>query len=156
MQRQPIVLLALLLLVGWVVSRTSLFAFMPLLDDPAITRVIAVFCTTTALSGLYQLLIKQAKTVSDKRKLGLSLPYSTRQIIVSYGMTAMTLILFLTLVISLLYSVFSIRLIPLLSAEVIAYLAPCCTQLYETKYQRGAIIFSNMLLFAGQYYLLIT
>ena len=71
-------------------------------------------------------------------------------------MTAMTLILFLTLVISLLYSVFSIRLIPLLSAEVIAYLAPCCTQLYETKCQRGAIIFSNMLLFAGLYYILIT
>ena len=156
MQKQAVVILALLLFGGWLVSRTKLLTIMPLLEDPAITRVLSVLCTTTAFSSLYQLLIKQAKTVSDKRKLGLSLPYSTRQIIVSYGMTAMTLILFLTLVISLLYSVFSIRLIPLLSAEVIAYLAPCCTQLYETKYQRGAITFSNMLLFAGLYYLLIT
>ena len=155
-QKQAVVILALLLFGGWLVSRTKILTFMPLLDNPAITRVLSVLCTTTAFSSLYQLLIKQAKTVSDKRKLGLSLPYSTRQIIVSYGMTAMTLILFLTIVISLLYSVFSIRLIPLLSAEVIAYLAPCWTQIYETKYQRGAIIFSNMLLFAGLYYLLIT
>ena len=155
-QKQAVVILALLLFGGWLVSRTKILTFMPLLDNPTITRALSVLCTTTAFSSLYQLLIKQAKTVSDKRKLGLSLPYSTGQIIVSYGMTAMTLILFLTLVISLLYSVFSIRLIPLLSAEVIAYLAPCCTQLYETKCQRGAIIFSNMLLFAGLYYLLIT
>lgn len=89
-QGQLIVFLALLLLVGWIVCCTDLFAFMPLLDDPAIIRVIAVFCTTTALSGFDQVLIKQAKTVSDKRKLGLSLPFTTKQIIVSYGMTAIT------------------------------------------------------------------
>lgn len=154
MQKQTVFLLAILLLGGWIVNRTSLFAFMPLLDDPAITRVIAVLCTTTALSGLYQLLVKQAKTVSDKRKLGLSLPYSTRQIIVSYGMTTILLNLILTLAISLLYTSFSIRLIPLLFAEVIAYLIPCCTQLYETRFQRGATTFSNMLLFAGVYWVL--
>ena len=156
MQRQPIVLLALLLLVGWVVSRTSLFAFMPLLDDPAITRVIAVFCTTTALSGLYQLLIKQAKTVSDKRKQGLSLPFTTNQIVVSYGMTVIILNLLLTLAISLLYTTFSMRLILLFFAEVVAYLVPCCTQLYETEFQRGATTLSNALLFAAVYFLLMT
>lgn len=153
-QKQTVILLAILLLCGWIVSRTNLFAFMPLLDDPTLTRVIAVFCTTTALSGLYQLLIKQAKTVSDKRKLGLSLPYSTRQIIVSYGTTAILLNLILTFAISLLYATFSIRLIPLFFAEAIAYLVPCCTQLYETKLQRGATTFSNMLLFAGVYWVL--
>ncbi|MBQ9299630.1 MAG: hypothetical protein IJ214_03890, partial [Clostridia bacterium] len=142
MQGQIVVLLALLLLAGWIVSRTNLFAFLPLLDDPAITRMIAVFCTTAALSGLYQLLVKQAKTVSDKRKLGLSLPYSTRQIILSYGTTALILNLFLILTISLLYATFSIRLIPLFFGEAIAYLVPCCTQLYETKFQRGATSFS--------------
>lgn len=154
MQKQTVILLALLLLGGWIVNRTNLFAFMPLLDDPAITRVIAVLCTTTACSGLYQLLVKQAKTVSDKRKLGLSLPYSTRQIIVSYGMTAILLNLILTLALCLLYATFSIRLIPLFFAEVIAYLVPCCTQLYETKLQRGVITLSNALLFAGVYWFL--
>ena len=154
MQKQTVILLALLLLGGWIVDRTNLFAFMPLLDDPSITRVIAVLCTTTALSGLYQLLVKQAKTVSDKRKLGLSLPYSTRQIIASYGMTAILLNLILTLAICLLYATFSIRLIPLFFAEVIAYLVPCCTQLYETKLQRGATTLSNALLFAGAYWFL--
>lgn len=154
MQGQPIVLLVLLLLVGWIVSRTNLFAFLPLLDDPAITRVIAVFCTAMALSGLYQLLIKQAKTVSNKRKLGLSLPYSTSQIIVSYSITAIIITLFLTLAISLLYTSFSIRLLPLSLAEVIAYLVPCCTQLYETRFQRGATTISNMLLFVGVYWFL--
>ncbi len=103
MQRQPIVLLALLFC--WLGGSSAVqesFAFMPLLDDPAITRVIAVFCTTTALSGLYQLLIKQAKTVSDKRKQGLSLPFTTNQIVVSYGNTVIILNLLLTLAISLL------------------------------------------------------
>lgn len=156
MQKQTVVLLALLLLGGWIVNRTDLFAFMPLLDDPAITRAIAVLCTTTALSGLYQLLVKQAKTVSDKRKLGLSLPFSTKQILISYGTTAMLLNLLITLAVSLLYAVFSIRLILLLLVEAIAYFVPCCLQLYETKYQRGATMVSNILLFAGVYFLLMT
>ena len=154
MQKQTVVLLALLLLGGWIVNRTDLLAFMPLLDDPVITRVIAVLCTTTACSGLYQLLVKQAKTVSDKRKLGLSLPFSTRQIIVSYGMTAIILNLLLALAISLLYAAFSIRLIPLFFAELIAYFVPCCAQLYGTRFKRGATTFSNMLLFAGVYWFL--
>jgi|GEM_PF-2204594 len=155
MQKQTVILLALLLLSGWIVNRTNLFAFMPLLDDPAITRVIAVLCTTTACSGLYQLLVKQAKTVSDKRKIGLSLPYSTRQIIVSYGMTAILLNMVLTLAICLLYATFSIRLILLFFTEVIAYFVPCCTQLYETRFQRGVTTLSNALLFAGVYFLLV-
>lgn len=69
-------------------------------------------------------------------------------------MTAILLNLILTLAISLLYAAFSIRLIPLFFAEVIAYLVPCCTQLYETKLQRGATTFANMLLFAGVYWFL--
>jgi len=154
MQRQPIVLLALLLLFGWIVSRTNLFTFMPMLDDPAITRVISAFCTATTFSGLYQLLIKQAKTVSDKRKLGLSLPFTIKQIIVSYGMTAMVFSLLLSLAISLLYTAFSICLIPLLLAEAIAYFVPCCTKLYETRFQRGATIFSNMLLCVSVFWFL--
>ena len=101
-------------------------------------------------------LIKQAKTVSDKRKQGLSLPFTTNQIVVSYGMTVIILNLLLTLAISLLYTTFSMRLILLFFAEVIAYLVPCCTQLYETQFQRGATTLSNALLFAAVYFLLMT
>ena len=155
MQRQQIVLLALLLLGGWIVSSTNLFTFVPLLDNPAITSVIAVFCTTAAFNGLHQQLIKQAKTVSDKRKLGLALPFTRKKIIISYGMTAMILNLLLSLSVSLLYNAFSIRLIHLLLAEAIAYFVPCCTQLYETRFQRGATAFSNMLLFIGIYWFLV-
>lgn len=156
MQKQAVAILALLLFGGWLVSRTKILTFMPLLDDPAITRVLSVLCTTTALSGLYQLLIKQAKTVSNKRKQGLSLPFTTNQIVVSYGMTVIILNLLLTLAISLLYTTFSMRLILLFFAEVIAYLVPCCTQLYETQFQRGATTLSNALLFAAAYFLLMT
>lgn len=148
-QKQIMLFLVILLLAGWIIGRTDLLAFIPLLDNPAITRVISAGCTTATLGSLYQLLVKQAKTVSDKRRLGLSLPYSTKQIIISYGMTAIILNLLLTLAISLLYAIFSIRLIPLFVAEMIAYIIPCCTQLYETKFQRGAVTISNMVLFAG-------
>jgi len=153
-QRQIFVLLAIIMLAGWIVSRTDLLTFLSLPDAKAIARVIAVFCTTAVLSSIYQLLIKQAKAVSDKRRLGLSLPYSTKQIIVSYGMTAMLINLLLSFVISLLYTAFSIRFILLLSAETTAWLVPCCTRIFETKFQRAAAAFSNLILFAGVYYYL--
>ena len=154
MQKQPIILLALLMLTGWLVSQTSLLSFLPLLDDPAISRVFAVFCTTTALCSFYQLLIKQAKTVSEKRRLGLSLPYSTKQIVTSYGLTAVSLNLLITIAISLVYSVFSMRLVLFFFSETIAYFVPCCSQLYETRFQRAANTLSNMLLLAGVGFLL--
>ena len=154
MQKQTVTILFLLLLLGWLISRTTLLRFIPLLDEPAITRMIAVFCTATALSALHQLLVQQAKTVSDKRRMGLPLPYSTKQIVVSYGLTATMINLLITLAIGLLYEAFSLRLLLLLFSAVISYFASCCSQLYHTKFQRGALTLSNLLLFAGVYGLL--
>jgi predicted oxidoreductase (fatty acid repression mutant protein) len=48
------------------------------------------------------------------------------------------------------------RLILLFFAEVIAYLVPCCTQLYETQFPTWSDHTSNALLFAAVYFLLMT
>ena len=111
MQKRILILLALLLFAGWLVWRTDLLTFVPLLENPSITKGIAGFCVATAFGTLHQLLIQQVKAVSDKRLLGLSLPFTTEQIILSYGVNAAAINLLLTLAVGFLYSAFSLRLL---------------------------------------------
>ena len=154
MQKRILILLALLLFVGWLVWRTDLLAFAPLLENPAITKGIAGFCVATAFGTLHQLLIQQVKAVSDKRLLGLSLPFTTEQIILSYGVNAAAINLLLTLAVSFLYSAFSLRLLLLWGIEGIAYFAVCCASVYDVKFKRGISTAANVLLFASVYYCL--
>ena len=153
-QKQMAVVLALFLMAGWFVSQTTVLASVPLLDEPRITRALAAFCSAAAFNGVHQILIRQAKTVSDKRGLGLSLPYSIKYIIVSYGISAMILNLLLAFVLGLLYFAPSIRFVPLLLTEAAAYFISCCAQLYEIKFQRGVVMLANAFLLAGVYYFL--
>ena len=130
MQKRILILLALLLFAGWLVWRTDLLTFVPLLENPSITQGIAGFCAATVFSTLHQLLIQQVKAVSDKRLLGLSLPFTTKQIILSYGLNAAAINLLLTLAVGFLYSAFyracsfcgALRTLPIL-----LYAAPLCT-----------------------------
>lgn len=154
MQKRILILLALLLFVGWLVWRTDLLAFAPLLENPAITKGIAGFCVATAFGTLHQLLIQQVKAVSDKRLLGLSLPFTTEQIILSYGVNAAAINLLLTLAVGFLYSAFSLRLLLLWGIEGIAYFAVCCASVYDVKFKRGISTAANVLLFASVYYCL--
>lgn len=130
MQKRILILLALLLFAGWLVWRTDLLTFVPLLENPSITKGIAGFCAATAFSTLHQLLIQQVKAVSDKRSLGLSLPFTTEQIILSYGVNAAAINLLLTLAVGFLYSAFSPRLLLLWALRILPilpYAAPLCT-----------------------------
>lgn len=154
MQKRILILLALLLFAGWLVWRTDLLTFVPLLENPSITKGIAGFCAATVFSTLHQLLIQQVKAVSDKRLLGLSLPFATKQIILSYGLNAVAINLLLTLAVGFLYSAFSPRLFLLLGVENIAYFAVCCTSVYGLKITRGISAAANVLLFASAYYCL--
>lgn len=154
MQKRILILLALLLFVGWLVWRTDLLAFAPLLENPAITKGIAGFCVATAFGTLHQLLIQQVKAVSGKRLLGLSLPFTTEQIILSYGVNAAAINLLLTLAVGFLYSAFSLRLLLLWGIEGIAYFAVSCASVYDVKFKRGISTAANVLLFASVYYCL--
>ena len=154
MQKRILILLALLLFVGWLVWRTDLLAFAPLLENPAITKGIAGFCVATAFGTLHQLLIQQVKAVSGKRLLGLSLPFTTEQIILSYGVNAAAINLLLTLAVGFLYSAFSLRLRLLWGIEGIAYFAVSCASVYDVKFKRGISTAANVLLFASVYYCL--
>lgn len=154
MQKRILILLALLLFAGWLVWRTDLLTFVPLLENPSITKGIAGFCAATVFSTLHQLLIQQVKAVSDKRSLGLSLPFTTEQIILSYGVNAAAINLLLTLAVGFLYSAFSLRLLLLWGIEGIAYFAVCCASVYDVKFKRGISTAANVLLFASVYYCL--
>lgn len=152
MQKRILILLALLLFAGWLVRRTDLLTFVPLLENPSITKGIAGFCAATVFSTLHQLLIQQVKAVSDKRLL--SLPFTTKQIILPYGLNAVAINLLLTLAVGFLYSAFSPRLFLLWGVENIAYFAVCCTSVYGLKITRGISAAANVLLFASAYYCL--
>ena len=154
MQKRILILLALLLFAGWLVWRTDLLTFVPLLENPSITKGIAGFCAATVFSTLHQLLIQQVKAVSDKRLLGLSLPFTTKQIILSYGLNAVAINLLLTLAVGFLYSAFSPRLFLLWGVENIAYFAVSCASVYDVKFKRGISTAANVLLFASAYYCL--
>lgn len=154
MQKRILILLALLLFAGWLVWRTDLLTFVPLLENPSITKGIAGFCAATVFSTLHQFLIQQVKAVSDKRSLGLSLPFTTKKIILSYGVNAAAINLLLTLAVGFLYSAFSPRLLLLWGVENIAYFAVCCTSVYDIKIKRGISAAANVLLFASAYYCL--
>ena len=154
MQKRILILLALLLFAGWLVRRTDLLTFVPLLENPSITKGIAGFCAATVFSTLHQLLIQQVKAVSDKRLLGLSLPFTTKQIILSYGLNAVAINLLLTLAVGFLYSAFSPRLFLLWGIEGIAYFAVSCASVYDVKFKRGISTAANVLLFASVYYCL--
>lgn len=156
MQKGPITLVAVLILFGWLVHKSNMLTFLPLLDDPAITGMITVLCTATALSSLYQLLAKQVQSVCDKRKLGLSIPYSDQQIVLSYGITAIIVNGILTLGISLIYTVFSWHLLLLWFAEIIAYFAQCYALLSKRKIGRSFIVVANILLYAATYFSIIS
>ena len=155
MQKRMLILLALLLFAGWLVWRTDLLTFVPLLENPSITKGIAGFCVATAFGTLHQLLIQQVKAVSDKRLLGLSLPFTTEQIILSYGVNAAAVNLLLTLAVGFLYSAFSPRLLLLWGVENIAYFAVCCASVYDMKIKRGISAAANVLLFASLFYCLL-
>ena len=154
MQKRILILLVLLLFAGWLVWRTDLLTFVPLLENPSITKGIAGFCAATVFSTLHQLLIQQVKAVSDKRLLGLSLPFTTEQIILSYGVNAAAINLLLTLAVGFLYSAFSLRLLLLWGIEGIAYFAVSCASVYDVKFKRGISTAANVLLFASVYYCL--
>ena len=155
MQKQLIVMLALLLLGGWIVSRTELLAFVPFLDDPAIANVFAALCTAAAFGALAQFLIKQAETVSEKRSLGLSLPLTTTQIFVSYGLSAALLNLLLTMLTGMLYQVFFPRLLLLWIVETGAYGVMSYAAMRQMKCRNEVSMAANMLLLGAVYFCLI-
>lgn len=71
MQKQILVLFALLILGGWIISRTELLAWLPFLDDPAAARVLAAYCTAAGFTSLF--LFVSLKTLTKRN--GVSIIY---------------------------------------------------------------------------------
>ena len=94
MQKQILVLLSGLLVLGGLIRQTSLFTFLPLLDQPNIREMAGILCAAAALSAFFQQLIKQAQIVSDKRKEGLSLPFTTVKLVL-YSIVMATFFIFI-------------------------------------------------------------
>ena len=103
LQKQIWVVQILFLAAGYIISKTELLTFLPLLDNTAMRNVLGAYCITIALHALYEVLSKQVKTVCDKRLLGLSLPYTTKEIFISYALIAIFLNLIITICIAILY-----------------------------------------------------
>lgn len=155
MQKQILVLLLLLLLAGWLIGRTVLFDFIPLLDVPEIRKMLAAVCTATALSALYQLFIKQISTVIEKQKMGLFLPYPKGQVLLSYLPVPAVLNLFLSILLGALYSRFSLITFIFWIITVAVYSIQSYVEVYGIKAKQLITGCTNLALWAGTYWYII-
>lgn len=155
MQKQILVMLLLLLLAGWVISRTDLLAFLPLFENSSVKDMLAAFCTTTSLSALYQILAKQVKTVSEKRLLGLALPFSKGQIFLRYLPIALFLNLLIAFIIGIVYVRLSFVSLAFWVVANVVYIVQCFSCVYETKAKQVLTVIANLLLWAGAYWYLV-
>ena len=155
MQKQILVLLALLLLAGWLIGHTVLFNFIPLLDVPEIRKVLAAVCTATALSTLYQLFIKQISVVIEKQKLGLFLPYTKGQVLLSYLPVPAMLNLLLSILLGALYARFSFITFAFWILAVAVYFIQSYAEVFGIKVKQLITVCTNLLLWVGVYWYII-
>lgn len=155
MQKQSLVLLALLLLSGWLIGHTVLFNFIPLLDIPEIRNMLSVVCTATALNTLYQLFIKQISAVIDKQKLGLFLPYTKGQVLLSYLPVPTVLNLLLSMLLGALYAKFSFITIVFWVITVVVYSIQSYAEIFDIKGKQLITVCTNLFLWAGVYWYIV-
>ncbi|MGN0353328.1 MAG: hypothetical protein ACI4ES_16935, partial [Roseburia sp.] len=149
MQKQALVLLFLFFLAGWIISNTTLFDFLPMLEVSSIKNILGAFCTTLSLNALYGLLSKQVKNVCDKRLLGLLLPFSTKRILMSYALVTIALNLLITISIGILYGQLSPALLIFWIISDIAYLVHSYLTVYKVKARALFVSLTFFLLWVG-------
>lgn len=154
MQKQILVLLSGLLLLGGLIRQTSLFAFLPLLDQPNIREMAGILCAVAALSAFFQQLIKQSQIVSDKRKEGLSLPFTTARLALYSIVTAAFFIFILSLAAGVVYSRFTVRIFVFWLSATAIYGIECCTVLFTWRFQRAILTAVNLLLIVATFFFL--
>lgn len=154
MQKQILVLLSGLLLLGGLIRQTSLFAFLPLLDQPNIREMAGILCAVAALSAFFQQLIKQSQIVSDKRKKGLSLPFITADLAICSVVTATFFIFIFSLAAGVVYSRFTVRIFVFWLAATAIYGIECCTVLFAWRFQRAVLTAVNLLLIIAIFFFL--
>lgn len=154
MQKQILVLLSGLLILGGLIRQTSLFAFLPLLDQPNIREMAGILCAAASLSAFFQQLIKQAQIVSDKRMEGLSLPFTTAELAIDSIVTAAFFIFIFSLAAGIVYGRFSAGIFALWLAATAFYGIECCTVLFAWRFQRAVLTAVNLLLIVAIFFFL--
>ena len=154
MQKQILVLLSGLLLLGGLIRQTSLFAFLPLLDQPNIREMAGILCAVAALSAFFQQLIKQSQIVSDKRKKGLSLPFTTAELAVYSIVSAAFFIFIFSLAAGIVYGRFTARIFAFWLAATAFYGIECYTVLFTWRFQRAVLTAVNLLLIVAIFFFL--
>lgn len=155
MQKQILVLLSGLLVLGGLIRQTSLFAFLPLLDQPNIREMAGILCAAAALSAFFQQLIKQAQIVSDKRKEGLSLPFTTARLALYSIVTATFFIFIFSLAAGIVYGRFTGRIFAFWLIATAFYGIECCTVLFTWRFQRAVLTAVNLLLIVAIFFFLV-
>lgn len=154
MQKQILVLLSGLLVLGGLIRQTSLFVFLPLLDQPNIREMTGILCAAAALSAFFQQLIKQAQIVSDKRKEGLSLPFTTVKLVL-YSIVMATFFIFIfSLAAGAVYSRFTVRIFVFWLSATAIYSIECCTVLFAWRFQRAVLTTVNLFLIVSIFFFL--
>lgn len=96
-----IILLALLL-AGTVIYRTTIFAGIPVIGDPAMAAPIGILLIMTVYANIGEILKKHLDTLLEKHRQGLFLPVGIRRVLKSYILLGSMMNLALTILVGLL------------------------------------------------------
>lgn len=96
------IILLSLLLAGTVVTRTTIFAGIPIIGDPAMAPAIGVLLIMTVYANVGEMLKKHMNTLLEKHRQGLFLPVGTKRVLSSYILMGGMIHLALTALVGLL------------------------------------------------------
>ena len=155
-QKSILILVLTMLFIGWAIIKTNILSFIPFINIPEISGMIATLSTTLALNALYQLLTDQIKAMINKRLSGLSLPFSNIQIVLAYLPIALALNLLLSILLGFIYGRLSLISIVFWIIASLAYFMQSLSCLLGSKLSKVIDVATNFILLSGVYWYLIS
>lgn len=84
--KNVILVMAFLLFCSVILTKTMVFADVPLLGDPYAARLIAMFIFSTFIANIKEVYARQILSITEKHKKGFFIPYSFTEIVASYAL----------------------------------------------------------------------
>ena len=85
MSKQVIIVFVMVLAFAIILNVTNFFWSIPVIGDPASAKIIGAFCISIFTINLKEIYSKQIRSLWDKHRNGLFIPYKSRAVVFSYA-----------------------------------------------------------------------
>lgn len=149
MSKQVVVVLSLFIVFAIVINRTPVFAAMPILGDPNISKLIGMLSLACFVTNLKEIYRKQALSILSKKQEGLFLPYNDTTVILNYLLICDVAIALSIMIVGLILQTNPLRVV---LSELI-FLLGVSIAFWSTRRKQWLMIASNVIIFAATYYI---